>query len=265
MRMMAIDTGYLSWIFAATSSVNFTELLAQIRLKERIPAFVFDSSKSVRKQEFPEYKKHREEELKQNPQRLLLKQRAEEFKRAFFEICSLHRFPVFQRFGYEADDLLAVGALLGEWNECIGVDKDLQQLPLALYSSSFELSTRTESFAKKYPKTLFEGGLQISPSLVPLILAVLGDSSDDVPRLLPRGIKALKQFRDLMNSKTVYSEVLQLFGEAFQRNLQLVLLPHFSLTTVSPQELVLRCDLWNQGKEKFWVEPNEINKTLTKR
>lgn len=212
-----IDGGYVSWTYGSRKFSWSIWMKARERYLNSI--LLLDSRNSFRKRFFPEYKSHREERLDEDKRAQLRK-----MVRAFEK--NLEIDPGFRniRFiGLEADDLVALYAMKCKKLRVLGADKDLLQLNNSrVRIERIDGSQLTiVDFLKKYPKA-------ISPYIseeadVLLTLAIMGDKSDDVPRLLqPRDFGTIAK---ILESSRPFSEAHDLFGLDFERNLALTVLP----------------------------------------
>ena len=127
--------------------------------------------------------------------------------------------------GLEADDLVSMviaWKLLPLPVHITGIDKDLLQLPRG--SSVVEQSNHRstiEHYVSKLPKAVQPSITE--PHHVLLSLAILGDSSDSVPRLLPP--RDFRLWDKIMSSETPFYAAHEIFGEAFLINLYITVLP----------------------------------------
>ncbi len=157
-------------------------------------AVVFDTGKPTFREEiFPEYKAHREAPPEDFGQQMDW----------IYKLLAAMGIPVFQFEGYEADDLIATMAerTKREGREAVicSADKDLFQLVNG--------KTRMLRFGSKdiesFDEAAVENYLGIKPSQVADWLALVGDSSDNIPGVPTIGNKGaanlLQQFGSLEN------------------------------------------------------------------
>ena len=173
---------------------GFTNMILKI-LREKKPdyfAVVFDTPAPTHRHEaFKEYKAHRPgmpDELK--PQVPLIK-----------EIIDAFRIRTIEREGYEADDILAHIARQAE-AEGLDVyivtgDKDMCQVVspnIRLYDTMKEKITEEKDVTERFG---------VRPSQFPEIIALMGDTSDNIPGAPGIGektaVKLLKEFENLEN------------------------------------------------------------------
>jgi len=180
--------------FPTNAIYGFTNMLLKI-LREKEPdyfAVVFDSPQPTKRHEaYEAYKAHRPgmpEELKQ--QVPLIK-----------EIINAFRIVSIEKAGYEADDIL--GALAKEAEKegldvfIVTGDKDMCQTVsphIRLYDTMKEKITEEKDVKEKYG---------VEPSRFPEIIALMGDSSDNIPGAPGIGektaVKLLQEFGSLDN------------------------------------------------------------------
>lgn len=173
---------------------GFTNMLLKI-LKEKNPdyfAVVFDTPAPTHRHEtFKEYKAHRPgmpDELK--PQVPLIK-----------EIIDAFRIQTIEKAGYEADDILAHLAREAEAEGLevyiVTSDKDMCQVVspnIKLYDTMKEKITEEKDVIERFG---------VTPSQFPEIIALMGDTSDNIPGAPGIGektaVKLLKEFETLEN------------------------------------------------------------------
>jgi DNA polymerase-1 len=161
-----------------STSFGFTQFLERVRneLDPDYIAIVFDAGSSFRETEFPAYKATRQK-MPTEIQASIPRIRA---------ICEGYRFPMIALDGYEADDVIGTLALrareLGVESVIISGDKDFYQLvspgvhllnpgrggATGVEAEFVDLSNAAEKFG-------------IPPSQVVDYLALIGDSSDNIP------------------------------------------------------------------------------------
>lgn len=173
---------------------GFTNMLLKI-LKEKKPDFfavVFDTPAPTHRHEaFKQYKAHRPgmpDELK--PQVPLIK-----------EIIDAFRIQTIEKAGYEADDILAHIAREAEAEGLevyiVTSDKDMCQVVspnIKLYDTMKEKITEEKDVIERFG---------VTPSQFPEIIALMGDTSDNIPGAPGIGektaVKLLKEFETLEN------------------------------------------------------------------
>lgn len=230
-ELAVVDGGFLSWVFGS-SPERFYMWKSQ-SWKEfssgRRKVIVMDSPHLLRKDYFPEYKGHRAEKADRDPEWEAKVELVRKF-RNFIRESNLVK--TIELDGYEADDIITALAFL-YWREfdrdkldVIAMDKDLLQmgdfLTLRGFGASSEKDISFEAFCEKQ-------AVKVQPYLhhhsqMLLILALLGDKSDDVPRLVPP--RRLDMMTDVLSSVRPWDKAVELFGEEpVKRNLYITVLP----------------------------------------
>lgn len=218
-RLLVLDGGYISWTYGSRRFSYF--IWSQARLKY-LGGVIFQDGNSIllRKQYFPDYKAHREERRNENPSRVITYEQVQNFKRLLDRDLE---FTVVGVPGFEADDLIAAAALALGRIQVIGGDKDLLQISqkrMQLEKIDGTILT-LEHFMRRQPKTIW-GSITDTWDVI-LTLSILGDKSDDIPRLLaPRKLDLLIK---ILNARRPFTISTKIFGEDFIRNLALTLLP----------------------------------------
>lgn len=183
--------------------------------------FCFDSGKSLRRTENPEYKKTRDDSNAAAREAVHLA--AVELRRRILPRLGFNN--VFAQRGYEADDIIAAAALeIGIKSRrkivIISADQDLYQLltPRCVLWNPRTGSTYTE-------KCLYrEYG--ITPDKWADVKAIAGCSSDELPGIKGVGAKTAARFlAGTLKSTTKAFEAIVKGSEIWQRNLRLVRLP----------------------------------------
>lgn len=228
-----VDTPYIAFKYAGCSNFDFLDFLATPNT-----VWVGEGTRkglNIRKEQFPNYKSTRKIDTRYH-------QMVKEFWK---RLIGYYHLTVHQLDGYEADDVCALYALqiAKEKGSAIlyGQDKDFLQLPeqVFLMNNSFD-DLRTKKRALPGGKEL-TGIVRNDPNLFAGYLAVMGDSSDNIQKLLgfrERGDTVISLFSD----KTPYKALYDTFGEAFLENLELVLLPHPKIAGIQRGELISMLD-----------------------
>ena len=226
-------------------------------------AIAFDmKAETFRKKEFQDYKIHR----KPMPDELV------EQLPVIQKVLGLYRIPIFQKEGYEADDVL--GTLSKKLSaEGIAVyivtgDKDILQL---VNDSVFVYHSHKEGLIYDKKRVVEQFG--IAPEKIVELIGLCGDSSDNIPGVPGVGektaVELIQKFGDL---DRVLSNVDQVEGEARRRSLKeyseqarlsrrLAVIDtevpvEFSLEALKPKEpeqegLYARIRKQSQGKKKY--------------
>ncbi len=250
-----IDGGYVSWTYGSRE-FSWT-IWSKARERYIGSILLLDSRNSLRKQFFPDYKSHREERLDED-KRARLKLMVRSFEK------HLERDDGFRnvRFlGLEADDLVALYAMRCKTLRVLGADKDLLQLNRERIH--IERIDGTELLVsdihKKYPKTLSSYISEETDVL--LTLAIMGDKSDDVPRLL--GLRDFDTMIQILKSDRPFTTAHDIFGLDFERNLALTVLPcPFIFSGVALYELPTMLDEGSYPMDIQNQISNELDESL---
>ena len=189
---------------AAWGIVNFLQRLLQTHRPEYL-GWVHDSGLSFRHERYPEYKATREK---------LTEELQSDFDRGMERICQLldaYHVPVLAVPGYEADDVIGTlarqGAAAGVNVVVVSGDKDFQQL---VRPGVWLLNPGRGGPAgvEEQWVSVDNGGerLGVPPALVTDYLALVGDSSDNVPGVHGIGDKTA---RELVNAYGALDHILE--------------------------------------------------------
>jgi DNA polymerase-1 len=153
------------------------------------------------------------------------------------EIVEAYRIPIFQRDGVEADDLIAtavrLGLAAGLFVVIVGADKDLMQL----------ISSRVAMWDTMRDKTY--GALEVEekfgvpPALMRDLLALMGDSSDNIPGVPSVGPKTAS---DLLLKYGTIDGIYANLGEITKKRLREVLEANEANARLSQKLISLRDD-----------------------
>ena len=223
-RDFYVDGGYLSWVYGVSGSgLNSWNTTRTKYSRKANVAFLMDSPTPFRYRQvyYPPYKAHRAEKVATKPEWAEKKERVDQFRDLLFEDPTIETFWVE---GHEADDLVGILAIQEKKPlPVVGRDKDLLQLGklLALREHSGEPVTM-QNFIARQPKKL--EGLVKTPGHLLLSLALMGDKSDDIPRLIPPYELELMAY--FLKSRDPWFEAVRYLGAAdVFRNLYLTVLP----------------------------------------
>lgn len=207
-----VDGGYFAWIYGTAGRKSWPLIRNQYSLRNGI-LFLMDSPESNRKEYYPLYKSHRSEKRDETKF-----DQVNQFKDILNQDPSFRKLEIT---GWEADDLLAILLAEGYNYPAIGRDKDLLQIRgLSLSTTAGQLVTFFD-YAKKLPKGI--SPLIRKPQDILFSLVLMGDKSDDIPRLLPpRKIELGAQLIALPNP---WLAARKLFRDRLLRNLYLAVLP----------------------------------------
>lgn len=209
---VAIDGGYLSWAYGGMGSKSWPSVRHLYSKKSRA-LICMDSSVSARKEFYPLYKSHRKARRDDRPQ---IFEKVKTFQEYLREDPSMWKF---EAEGLEADDLVAI---LGKTIPIIGGDKDLLQVPgISLSRITGEVLSPL-NFIKRQSQTI-QRSARGTPQEILLLLSLLGDSSDDIPRLVSRG--GLNTVALILTETNPWLLAYELYGQALLTNLYLAILP----------------------------------------
>ena len=216
--LRVIDGGYAGWVYG---SRDFSwKIWQRVREKYQGCIILMDSPSSYRKEFYPPYKAHREEKRKKSE----YKQRTKEKVVIFQGLLEQDEmFDSLRIWGHEADDLVAVSLFFARKVSVLGADKDLLQLPWTrTHIEKIDGSKVVlETFLKRTQKTL-QPHLKDEWDIL-LYLSLMGDKSDDVPRLIPP--YKLELMVEILKKDKPFSFAQEKYGEDFCRNLALTILP----------------------------------------
>ena len=214
---MIIDSGYLLY-----HKTSYHIEMGDPRLSYLL--YAMEGSDSIRKREYPQYKANR---TITDTTRYVAKLRA----------YMAERYPNLLTIrGCEADDVIALYVYLTGDNQVIGVDKDLLQIP----SIELTMDNKGEMYNKNLSnspnlvaKTIYHYiDFPLSAYQWMLYLALLGDKSDNIPRLVDKLHYGYDTIAELLLSEKPFMSAHSMYGERFLRNMGLVLLPHYSLLNI---------------------------------
>ena len=223
---------------AAWGVVNFVNRLLSTHKPEYL-GWVHDSGLSFRHEVFPGYKATREK---------LTEELQSDFDRGMERICDLleaYRIPIITLRGYEADDV--IGTLTQKAREAdinvvvVSGDKDFQQL---VRPGVWLLNPGRGGPASVEEQWVsIENGserLGVAPANVVDYLALVGDSSDNVP-----GVKGIgeKTAVELVNAYGTLENILEHAAEIPKKRPREALLEQHDAATLSKQLVTIREDL----------------------
>src|SRR5678815_3602848 len=223
---------------AAWGVVNFIQRLLLNHTPEYL-GWVHDSGLSFRHERYPEYKATREK---------LTDELQSDFDTGMERICQLldaYRIPILSLRGYEADDVIGTlarqAADQGTNVVIVSGDKDFQQLvrpriwllnpgrggPASVEEQWVGVENANER-------------LGVPPERVIDYLALVGDSSDNVP-----GVKGIgeKTAQELVNSFGTVENILAHAGELTKKRQREALLAQGDMALLSKELVTIRCDL----------------------
>ncbi len=217
---------------------NFLQRLVTTQKPEYL-GWVHDSGLSFRHERYPAYKATREK---------LADDLQADFDRGMMRICQLldaYRIPILALDGYEADDVIGTLARRGTESGVnvvvVSGDKDFQQL---VRPGVWILNPgRGGSAAVEEQWVGVENAserLGVPPDRVTDYLALVGDSSDNVPGV--RGIGD-KTARELVNAYGSLEEILERAGELTKKRPREALQEHADNARLSKELVTIREDL----------------------
>jgi DNA polymerase-1 len=223
---------------AAWGIVNFLQRLLQTHQPDYL-GWVHDSGLSFRHERYPEYKATREK---------LTEELQSDFDRGMERICAVldaYHIPILALPGYEADDVIGTlarrGVDAGVNVVVVSGDKDFQQL---VRPGVWLLNPgRGGPASVEEHWVSVENGserLGVPPALVTDYLALVGDTSDNVP-----GVKGIgeKTARELVNSFGTVENILAHAGELTKKRPREALLAQPDLALLSKELVTIRQDL----------------------
>ena len=176
---------------------------------------------------YPDYKLQRREAVKKNPAHLARRIRVQHFIKALEEDKRVNTLRVS---GFEADDLIASYAVW-EWQVStlrslptyvVGIDKDYLQMGHIIHLQKTDGSRVSFAGWKSKMQKTIQPALT-EPWHVLLCLVLLGDPSDNVPRLIPP--YKLNYLLRILRDKNPWQMAYSRYEDAFLTNLYLTILP----------------------------------------
>jgi DNA polymerase-1 len=223
---------------AAWGIVNFLQRLLQSHKPDYL-GWVHDSGLSFRHERYPAYKATREK---------LTEELQSDFDRGMERICDIldaYHIPILSLKGYEADDVIGTlarkGVEAGVNVVVVSGDKDFQQL---VRPGLWLLNPGRGGPASVEEQWVgVENGserLGVPPALVTDYLALLGDTSDNVP-----GVKGIgeKTAQELVNSFGSVENILAHAAEITKKRPREALLAQGELALLSKELVTIRDDL----------------------
>jgi len=257
-----VDGGYISWVYG--SSIERYWLFRQREWmefsKKRGTFIVMDNPHLYRKDFYPSYKGHRDVKVLEDEGWAKKVELVHQFRDV---LRTDERLQAFEIDGFEADDLITALALQ-YWAEhnmrlrVLAMDKDLLQCADFLELTGVGINdgkrSTLDTWREKQQKTL-------QPYLthhrhILLTLAIMGDKSDDVPRLLPS--RRLEMMIEILTDPDPWKKASKMLGpQLVAENLYMTVLPGpWCFTHVrSPKEVfkMVRSNLYlgQQFKPEF--------------
>jgi hypothetical protein len=244
-----VDGGYISWTYGPLGFQSWNPYRKNY-IGKTGTLICMDSDQSLRKEYYPLYKSHRVErrEKRQETHEMVLI-----FKETLHEDPSLN---LVEFTGLEGDDILALLAPRFRL-PVTGTDKDLLQLKDVRITRVDGSPVTMLNIQKREPK-------YIQPYIrthedVLLILTLMGDKSDDIPRLIPP--RQLEIMTNIMQSRDRWKIARSIFKDELLRNLCLAVLPSpWCFDPVpSPEEVF---DWVRKGRKNSWKLRSDIQDWL---
>lgn len=222
-----VDGGYLSWIFGSepgrTRVWNGSAIIDFSRWMQAV--IILEGGNLDRKKFYPEYKSHRKEQEKKDPDKKARRVRVAAFVKQLEReaLVDTVKFP-----GLEADDVIAAWAVANYQSENTeplqvkAIDKDFLQMGNLMSISKTDKTEVTFDNWKNHMQKTVQPNL-CEPWHILLCLALLGDRSDNVPRLIPS--RKLGIINDILQADNPWVAGYNMYGEDFKRNLYMTILP----------------------------------------
>lgn len=260
-----VDAGYLSWVFGPRPELLQAWSFQKMRYSLRAGALmIMDAPNGFRKSFYPEYKAHRTKRIEDDPEKLARKELVDFFRREILGEDPTLR--TLQLEGFEADDWIGIAVYSGLFPKdrqlrVIGVDKDLLQMPQMMLSLERHTGEPVRIFDFASKQALAVECLVRKHYHVLLTLALLGDKSDNIPRVVPP--RKFDPLSAIYRSDNPFSRASETYGYDFRRNLYLTLIPcPWSFEKVPsvddlPQMLddLVGSGRWLQDSPDFKVDP----------
>lgn len=222
MQFDIVDGGYLTWIYGGKPFARGNWPPQSVR-GALLALDCLDET--FRKQRNSEYKANRIDRRFEDPVLYQQWQRIRELRREVVEDPRLNcvRIP-----GLEADDIIALAA----WKfvkakkqlQLLAQDKDLLQIRGVCITDNKGDPVDLARFANRLPKAITRE--RLFRNQIPLILALMGDKSDNIPRLVARyDLYIMSQVLRTKPIKKGYTQAYKEYGKPFLDNLYAVVLP----------------------------------------
>jgi len=226
-----VDGGFISWVFGSSPERVYlwkSRSWQDFSMKRRA-LIVMDNPHLLRKDFYPPYKGHRQLKAENDPVWAEKVDCVRQFRTVLRET---NLVKTIEQDGLEADDLITAFSLLywrefdGDQLPVIAADKDLLQLndflTLSGYGATKDKDISFEAFRAKQAVCIQP--VMTHHSQILLVLALLGDKSDDVPRLVPP--RRLEIMVDILQDSDPWGSAARWFGEDLvKRNLYMTVLP----------------------------------------
>ncbi len=224
--MKVVDGGYLSWVFGSdTRRIQLWDSSVKTSFSMwNDTVIIMEGGDLFRNEYYEDYKLHRKEVVKKDPAARARRVRVKLFTESMEQDATLKTTKFF---GLEADDVIAAWVVLN-WQKhripmnLTAIDKDYVQLgTLVDIHKTDGVEVNFESWVSKVQKKLQP--VLSEPWHVAIMLALMGDTSDNVPRLVEA--YKLQHVIEILESDNPWNASYNKYGDDFIRNLYLTVLP----------------------------------------
>jgi 5'-3' exonuclease len=213
-----IDCGYL--VYSYVYKGGYEQWIKDRALYSKYAGCVLvtEGYKSIRKELYSWYKQNRSVD-QLTPDQLEARKKAQEIWK---DVNSNSIFSTVYNPLLEADDILAIKALQGF--TIVTNDKDMAQLPEYCNIEKLDGTPLRNNLYAGLPKSMHY--LEMTPDRYLLTLCLYGDKSDNIPRLIPKGSKAIKESLMIYEAVNPWELAYNLYGSALLDNLYAAILPN---------------------------------------
>jgi 5'-3' exonuclease len=213
-----IDCGYLVYQYVYKGGYDKWVKDRALYSKYAGVTLVTEGFSSIRKELFSWYKQNRAVD-QLTPDQIEARKKAQEIWK---DVNSNSIFQTVYNPLLEADDILAIKALQGF--TIVTNDKDLSQLPEWCSIEKLDGTPLRNNLYAGLPKSMHY--LEMTPDRYLLTLCLYGDKSDNIPRLIPKGSKAIKESLMIYEAVNPWELAYNLYGSALLDNLYAAILPN---------------------------------------
>jgi len=231
------DGGYLSWLYG---SAEIRHAAWPPKFVGEKPIIVMDSRSILnRKRRNPGYKAGREQKRDNDPNWKDRTAMVHHFREMVEEEDGRFRFVRIE--GLEADDLVALGvwSLQGKTLDVMGIDKDFLQLDRGIrLIDKDNIAVDYERFQKRLPLALQSPRIKHGWQIL-ITLALMGDKSDSIPRILAARTPGLSFMQALLldQPRRAFLQAYSEYGQKFLANLYDVILPDPEVLGFTPGDV----------------------------
>lgn len=250
---LVVDAGYLAFYYGIRDKQWERDSFWYSRAVGTVIAD--DSRESVRRTYYEYYKSVRRDRKDKNSRYVVeaLKLWEENKKSGLYNYVGID--------GLEADDILALFGFKGY--TIITNDKDLAQLPEEIEIRKFDSVSLRENCYAGLPKS-YRDTVQMTPNKYLLTLCLFGDTADSIPRLVPKGKKAIEKHRFIyeLSIYDAWRVSWEWYRDDLMRNLWLTILPHPEIFTTP----ITDYDVFDMVSDNSWYSfvEDEIKNGRTK-